>query len=84
MSYMSTAGPSNIPTAVPQGFVPTSPSTETPLLQLSEGEAPMEVEDNCEKQFNSSGVDVDSGIENMEVEDSDRKETAPRSRVSFQ
>lgn len=44
----------------------------------------MEVEDNCEKQCNnSSGVDVDSGVENMEVEDLDRKELLPRSRVSI-
>lgn len=41
----------------------------------------MEVEDSSEKQCNTSGVDVDSGIENMEVEESDRKELAPRSRV---
>jgi ubiquitin conjugation factor E4 B len=51
------------------------------MLQPPDNEAPMEVEDNCEKQCNSSGVDVDSGIENMEVEDTDRKEIAPRSRV---
>lgn len=47
----------------------------------------MEVEDNCQKQENqcnsSSGVDVDSGIENMEVEDSDKKEAVSRSRVRF-
>lgn len=63
--------------------VSRSPSLEPTQIQLlTDKEAAMEVEDSsCEKQFNS-GVDVDSGIENMEVEDSDRKEVAPRSRVS--
>ncbi|KAJ8676226.1 hypothetical protein QAD02_012012 [Eretmocerus hayati] len=77
----STNGVSNIPQ---QSSVPPSPSTEPevppPLPQPPKSDAPMEVEDNCEKCFNSTGVDVDSGIENMEVEDSDRKEIPPRSR----
>lgn len=43
----------------------------------------MEVEESSDKQCNNSGIDVDSGIENMEVEESDRKDSIPRSRVSF-
>ena len=70
-------GPSNVQTPATVA-TPTQP-TETPL---QDNEAAMEVDDSCEKQCNSSGVDVDSGIENMEVEDSDRKEITPRSRVS--
>lgn len=42
----------------------------------------MEVEESSDKQCNTSGIDVDSGIENMEVEESDRKDSIPRSRVS--
>lgn len=71
-------GPSN-DSAVkvqPQATVPTETKTNS-----SPPPQPMEVEDNCEKQCNSSGVDVDSGIENMEVEESDRKDHVPRSRV---
>lgn len=59
----------------------SGPIMSPPTQQLQHPEAPMEVEDSSDKQFNTSGVDVDSGIENMEVEDSDRKELAPRSRV---
>ncbi|OXU26331.1 hypothetical protein TSAR_003121 [Trichomalopsis sarcophagae] len=63
--------------------VSRSPSLEPTQIQLlTDKEAAMEVEDSsCEKQFNS-GVDVDSGIENMEVEDSDRKDVTPRSRTT--
>lgn len=43
---------------------------------------PMEIEESNNKQCSSSGVDIDSGIENMEVEEPDRKELKPRSRVS--
>lgn len=50
--------------------------------QLQRAEIPMEVEESSEKQCNTFGVDVDSGIENMEVEESDRKDSIPRSRVS--
>ena len=50
--------------------------------QLQNPEMPMEVEESNEKQCNTSGVDVDSGIENMEVEESDRKDSKSRSRVS--
>lgn len=51
--------------------------------QFHNQEIPMEVEETSDKQCNTSGVDVDSGIENMEVEESDRKEQVPRSRVSI-
>lgn len=67
---------------------PGSPNTPGPSRgyppvfsnQQQSTDASMEVEDSNEKQSNISGVDVDSGIENMEVEDSDRKEPL-RSRV---
>lgn len=43
----------------------------------------MEVDDSqCEKS-SVSQVDVDSGIENMEVEETDRKEAGVRHRVSY-
>ncbi|XP_068966391.1 ubiquitin conjugation factor E4 B [Bombus flavifrons] len=43
---------------------------------------PMEIEESNNKQCSSSGVDIDSGIENMEVEEPDRKELKPRSRTT--
>lgn len=50
---------------------PTPCSTETA----------MDIEDN-DKQCNTTfGGDVDSGIDTMEVEESDRKDPASRSRV---
>ncbi|XP_015606835.1 ubiquitin conjugation factor E4 B [Cephus cinctus] len=69
----STPGPSNILTG----------SIMSPPIQQPQASAPMEVEqpDNSEKQCNTSGVDVDSGIENMEVEESDRKDPV-RSRTT--
>lgn len=77
--------PPNIAPAVapcrPQNVSRSSPEYAG-AMTLGGKAAPMEVEDgSCEKQFNS-GVDVDSGIENMEVEDLDRKDITPRSRVS--
>jgi hypothetical protein len=43
----------------------------------------MEVDDSqCEKS-SISQVDVDSGIENMEVEETDRKEAGVRHRVGY-
>jgi hypothetical protein len=43
----------------------------------------MEVDDSqCEKS-SMSQVDVDSGIENMEVEETDRKEAGVRHRVGY-
>lgn len=50
--------------------------------QFQNSEIPMEVEETNDKQCSGSGVDVDSGIENMEVEESVRKDIKPRSRVS--
>lgn len=49
--------------------------------QSMQSDTPMDTEENNEKQCNNSGIDVDSGIENMEVEESDRKDATPRSRV---
>ena len=44
---------------------------------------PMEIEESNNKQCSSTDrADVDSGFENMEVEECDRKELKPRSRVS--
>lgn len=51
--------------------------------QFQNPELPMEIEENTNKQCSSSGVDIDSGIENMEVEESERKEVKPRSRVNI-
>lgn len=75
---------------------PISPSTPGPSKafaepmispsipqQLQRAEIPMEVEESSDKQCNTSGLDVDSGIETMEVEESDRKDSIPRSRVSI-
>lgn len=74
---------------------PVSPSTPGPSKAFTEqiispskqqqfqnSDIPMEVEENSDKQCSSSGVDVDSGIENMEVEESDRKDLKSRSRTT--
>lgn len=46
-------------------------------------DAAMETDENIEKQVNNSGaIDVDSGIENMEVEEIDKKNETKRSRTS--
>ncbi|CAK9828567.1 Ubiquitin conjugation factor E4 B [Anthophora retusa] len=50
--------------------------------QFRNHEVSMEIEEINDKQCSSSGVDVDSGIENMEVEESDRKDPKPRSRTT--
>lgn len=52
--------------------------------QFQNPEVPMEIEESNNKQCSSSEsrVDIDSGFENMEVEECDRKELKPRSRVS--
>ncbi|XP_076223134.1 ubiquitination factor E4B isoform X2 [Nomia melanderi] len=55
-----------------------SPSNQQ---QFQNAEVAMEVEENNDKQ-SVSGVDVDSGIENMEVEESDRRDTKSRSRTT--
>ncbi|XP_076166948.1 ubiquitination factor E4B [Ptiloglossa arizonensis] len=73
---------------------PISPSTPGPSRaftgqiispskqqQFQNPEMPMEVEESNDKQC-TSGVDVDSGIENMEVEESDRKDSKSRSRTT--
>lgn len=73
---------------------PISPSTPGPSktfvepmipasIQQQRSDIPMEVEESSDKQYNTSGLDVDSGIETMEVEESDRKDSVPRSRVSI-
>lgn len=71
--------PLSIQQQLQRADIPTSPSIQQ---QLQSVEIPMEVEESSDKQCNTFGVDVDSGIENMEVEESDRKDSIPRSRVS--
>lgn len=78
LSSPGTPGPSNDQTAIATSSPLSSVSTEA----CQTPEAPMETEENGDKGSKSSGIDVDSGIENMEVEESDRKEIASRSRVS--
>lgn len=75
-------------------IAPTSPSTSelskafpgsiSPSIQqqLQRAEIPMEVEESNDKQCNITEMD-NSGIENMEVDESDRKDSIPRSRVSI-
>lgn len=74
----STSVPTSPDTPGPSNISPNS--TAPPLLQNQQ--VTMDVEENSEKQCSTSGIDVDSGIENMEVEESDRKEATPRSRVN--
>jgi hypothetical protein len=51
--------------------------------QSTDTSSQMEVDDSqCEKS-SVSQVDVDSGIENMEVEETDRKEAGVRHRVGY-
>lgn len=79
----STSGPSSALSGF--GTVPTTqnqPHQLQPSQQKSiQSDTPMDTEESSEKQSNNSGIDVDSGIENMEVEEPDRKDVAPRSRV---
>ncbi|XP_076648891.1 ubiquitination factor E4B isoform X2 [Halictus rubicundus] len=90
------AGLDNISTATTSDHNagPVSPSTPGPSKaftgqmispssqqQLQNPEVAMEVEENFYKQC-VSGVDVDSGIENMEVDESDRRDTKSRSRTT--
>ncbi|XP_076290727.1 ubiquitination factor E4B isoform X2 [Lasioglossum baleicum] len=90
------AGLDNISTAATSDHNagPVSPSTPGPSKaftgqmispssrqQLQNPEVAMEVEENFYKQC-VSGVDVDSGIENMEVDESDRRDTNSRSRTT--
>ncbi|XP_034945689.1 ubiquitin conjugation factor E4 B [Chelonus insularis] len=83
----STPGPSTVSSDMLSPI--QQPSIQSPQSQLQQQqssdfqqEVPMDCEDNSEKQCNSSGIDVDSGIENMEVEESDRKDMPPRSRTT--
>ncbi|KAK0083631.1 hypothetical protein PV325_008472 [Microctonus aethiopoides] len=80
----STSGPSSALSGF--GTVPTTqnqPHQLQPSQQKSnQSDTPMDTEESSEKQSNNSGIDVDSGIENMEVEEPDRKDVAPRSRTT--
>ncbi|XP_015113341.1 ubiquitin conjugation factor E4 B [Diachasma alloeum] len=76
LSSPSTPGPSKTP-----GLASVSPVQQSESHNLN-NDMPMETEESSEKQLNNSGIDVDSGIENMEVEESDRKDTASRSRTT--
>ncbi|XP_029674814.1 ubiquitin conjugation factor E4 B-like isoform X2 [Formica exsecta] len=86
---------SNVAASSSNTTAPISPSTPGPSKafaepmispsipqQLQRAEIPMEVEESSDKQCNTSGLDVDSGIETMEVEESDRKDSIPRSRTT--
>ncbi|XP_066601539.1 ubiquitin conjugation factor E4 B [Prorops nasuta] len=75
------ASPATPNTPGPSKVSPGS-NTHTVQPEFQHPEAPMEVEENSDKQCNTSGVDVDSGIENMEVEETDKKEPLPRSRTT--
>lgn len=86
----------NAPAGSSNTTAPISPSTPGPSKVFAESISPsiqqqsqradvlMEVEESSDKQSLTSGIDVDSGIENMEVEESDRKYSfVTRSRVSY-
>ncbi|XP_018354562.1 PREDICTED: ubiquitin conjugation factor E4 B [Trachymyrmex septentrionalis] len=73
-------------------IAPTSPSTSElskafpgsmspSIQQLQRAEIPMEVEESNDKQCNITEMD-NSGIESMEVDESDRKDSIPRSRTT--
>jgi len=82
----TTAGSSTTTSSSPSTPGPSKAFTGSmisPSNQQQRVDIPMEVEESSDKQCNSSGIDVDSGIENMEVDESDRKDSIPRSRVSF-
>jgi len=63
-----------------KAFGSISPSIQQ---QLQRTEIPMEVEESNDKQCNIITEITNSGIENMEVDESDRKDLIPRSRVSI-
>lgn len=74
-------------------IVPTSPSTPEPskafagsispsIQQLQHAEVPMEVEYQCNDKLCNITEMANSAIENMEVDESDRKDSISRSRVS--
>ena len=81
-SLNSTSVPTSPDTPGPSNISPSSVIPPPSLQQPQNQQVSMDVEENSEKHCNTSGIDVDSGIENMEVEESDRKEATPRSRVS--
>lgn len=74
-------------------IAPTSPSTSESTKafagsisssiqqQLQRTEVPMEIEESTDKQCSITEMDT-TGIENMEVDESDRKDLIPRSHVS--
>lgn len=96
LARLASLNTSNAAASSSNAAAPISPSTPGPSKafaepmispsiqqQLQHAEIPMEVEESSDKQCNTSGLDVDSGIETMEVEESDRKDSIPRSRVSI-
>jgi len=84
---------SNAAASSSNAIVPTSPNSPEPSKafaesispsiqqQLQRAEVPMEIEESNDKQCNITGID-NSGIESMEVDESDRKDSISRSRVS--
>ncbi|XP_074108795.1 ubiquitination factor E4B [Cotesia typhae] len=76
----STPGPSTGPDlpATPGLLQQQSPPQES----SNDTDVPMDFEENSEKQTNNISIDVDSGIENMEVEEQDRKDHTSRSRTT--
>ncbi|KAG7198729.1 hypothetical protein KM043_001720 [Ampulex compressa] len=81
-SSSNSAGPVSPSTPGPSKSY--GPQAISPSIQqnFQSPEIPMEVEESSDKQYSISGLDVDSGIENMEVEESDRKDAVPRSRTT--
>ncbi|XP_057335851.1 ubiquitin conjugation factor E4 B [Microplitis mediator] len=79
----SSPGPSTCPDlptpSLQQQQSPTQPQVNE---SSSEQEVPMDFEETNEKQSNNISIDVDSGIENMEVEEQDRKDHTSRSRTT--
>ncbi|KAF7992765.1 hypothetical protein HCN44_005109 [Aphidius gifuensis] len=74
------------PSTTASSIVTSSPIPAVSLNKIDSAdkiyEAAMETDESIEKQFNNSGIDVDSGIENMEVEEIDKKNESQRSRTS--
>jgi hypothetical protein len=84
---------SNAAASSSSAIAPTSPNTpesskaftgpiSPSIQQLQRVEMPMEIEESNDKQCNITEMD-NSGIENMEVDESDRKDSISRSRVSI-
>lgn len=84
---------SNAAASSSNAIAPTSPNSPEPSKafaesispsiqqQLQRTEVPMEIEESNDKQCNITEID-NSGIESMEVDESDRKDSISRSRVS--